>query len=396
MRIALIADTFPPLRTSGAVQLRDLARQIGRMGHEITVLVSSPDLACPWELEKFDTFSVLRLRAPRTKGVGYARRTINEFLMPFAMLRNLKSSPIALEEWDGIVWYSPTVFLGPIVASLKKKNACRSYLIVRDIFPEWAVDMGLMGRGIPYSFFKIIAKYQYSLADVIGIQTQGNEVYFQKWLKRRDRRLEVLNNWIAKSPQSACSIDLSQSALRDRFLFVYAGNMGVAQGMDSLLRLAESLRDRADIGFVFVGRGSESTRLRDEAKRLELANVLFYDEIDAEEIPGLYSQCKAGLLALDQKHKSHNIPGKFLPYMQAGLPVLSVINPGNDLVELIRVERVGCVITETSADQVSGLALELIDKVRGDKGISSRCKSLAENLFSVDVAAEQVISGLQR
>jgi len=395
MRIALIADTFPPLRTSGAVQLRDLARQIGNLGHEITVLVSSPDLDSPWELEKFDTFSVLRLRTPRAKGLGYVRRTMNEFLMPFAMLRNLKSSPIALEEWDGIVWYSPTIFLGPIVASLKKKNACRSYLIVRDIFPEWAVDMGLMGRGMPYWFFKLIAKYQYGLADVIGIQTQGNEVYFQEWLKRRGGRLEVLNNWIAKSPESACSIDLSQSALGDRFLFVYAGNMGVAQGMGSLLRLAESLREREDIGFIFVGRGSESARLRNEAKQLALPNVLFYDEIDAEEIPRLYSQCQVGLLALDQKHKSHNIPGKFLPYMQAGLPVLATINPGNDLVELIRRESVGCVITETSPEQISDLALELIDKTRDDKEIAGRCKALAERLFSADAAAEQVVSGLQ-
>ncbi|MDG1026307.1 MAG: glycosyltransferase [Gammaproteobacteria bacterium] len=204
-----------------------------------------------------------------------------------------------------------------------------------------------------------------------------------------------MNNWIAKSPESACSIHISQSALRDRFLFVYAGNMGVAQGMDSLLRLAESLREREDIGFVFVGRGSESARLRNEAKQLALPNVLVYDEIDAEEIPRLYSQCQVGLLALDQKHKSHNILGKFLPYMQAGLPVLALINTGNDLLELIRRERVGCVITETSPEKISDLALELIDKSRYDKEIAARCKALAERLFSADLAAELVISGLQ-
>lgn len=395
MRIALIADTFPPLRTSGAVQLRDLASQIGMMGHDITVLVSSPDLPSPWEFEQLEFFSVLRLRTPRSKNVGYVRRTIAEFLMPFAMNRNLGRSPITRSEWDGIVWYSPTIFLGPIVKSLTKKSTCRSYLIIRDIFPEWAVDMGLMGRGIPYRLFRMIAKYQYSLADVIGIQTLGNEVYFQEWLAKRSGRLEVLNNWIATPPERACSIDLAQSALRDRFLFVYAGNMGVAQGMGSLLRLAESLRDRKDIGFVFVGRGSESARLRSEAEELDLPNVLFYDEIDAEEIPGLYSQCQAGLLALDQKHKSHNIPGKFLPYMQAGLPVLAVINPGNDLVDLINVERVGCVTTETSVERISELALELIDKKRLDKEISKRCRALTEKLFSAEVAAEQIISGLQ-
>jgi len=64
--------------------------------------------------------------------------------------------------------------------------------------------------------------------------------------------------------------------------------------------------------------------------------VLFYDEIDPDEIPGLYAQCHVGIVALDPRHKTHNIPGKFLSYMQSGLPVLASINPGNDLVELIQ------------------------------------------------------------
>ncbi len=90
MRIALIADTFPPLRTSGAVQLRDLAREFVRQGHELTVLLPAPGLAQPWGLEDFEGARVLRLRAPRTKDIGYVRRTIGEFMMPFAMYRNLK------------------------------------------------------------------------------------------------------------------------------------------------------------------------------------------------------------------------------------------------------------------------------------------------------------------
>ena len=92
MRIALIADTFPPLRTSGAVQLRDLAREFVRQGHELTVLLPSSEIASQWAMEDYDGARVIRLKAPKTKDIGYVRRTIGEFLMPFAMLRNLRRS----------------------------------------------------------------------------------------------------------------------------------------------------------------------------------------------------------------------------------------------------------------------------------------------------------------
>ena len=70
MRIALIADTFPPLRTSGAVQLRDLSREFARQGHQLTVLLPASDLDRDWELQNADGVEVLRLRAPRTKDIG--------------------------------------------------------------------------------------------------------------------------------------------------------------------------------------------------------------------------------------------------------------------------------------------------------------------------------------
>lgn len=395
MRIALVADAFPPMRTSGAVQLRDLVRQFAVSGHAVTVFVSAPELNQPWLLEDFDSFKVLRLRTPKTKDIGYIRRTINEFRMPYAMLKNLKTSPVGSEQWEGIIWYSPSIFFGPLVSVLKQKSGCRSYLIIRDIFPEWAADMGLMSRGIPYKFFKAIANYQYSLADVIGIQSQGNDKYFKDWIKGAGRRLEVLNNWIGEPATRACSIQISETVLRGRTIFVYAGNMGVAQGMDVLLNLADSLRHKSEVGFVFVGRGSESARLKREAAARNLSNTLFFDEIDPDEIPALYAQCHVGLLALDQKHKSHIIPGKFLTYMQAGLPVLAVVNSGNDLSELIRDERVGVSIDETSVEKVSDLALELINSVETNKDFADRCKALAKKMFSAEIAVNQIVEALR-
>ncbi|WP_296913137.1 glycosyltransferase family 4 protein [Polaromonas sp.] len=394
LRLALIADVFPPLRSSGAVQLRDLSHELVRQGHKLTVMIPASDIGQPWQLEDMNGVEVLRLKAPRTKDMGYVRRTLSELLMPFAMLRSLGKSPLAGVRWDGVVWYSPTIFLGPMANSLKKASACRSYLIIRDIFPEWAVDMGLLGRGLPYRFFKAIERYQYSVANVIGVQTPANLPYFSKAGLKPGQQVEVLQNWLAHAANTGCSISVANSALAGRTIFVYAGNMGVAQGMGILIDLAERLRSRDDIGFLFVGRGSDAKILREEAIRRGLGNVVFYDEIEPEEIPGLYAQCHAGIVALDPRHKTHNVPGKFLTYMQAGLPVLASINPGNDLIQMIERERVGRVCTDQSVASLEALVGRLVDEIKADSGLPERCKALSARLFAPEAVVRQITSAL--
>jgi glycosyltransferase involved in cell wall biosynthesis len=394
-RIALIADVFPPLRSSGAVQLRDLAREMARQGYDVTVMVAAPGLSEPWRCELWNGMRLLRLRTPQTKDVSYARRTMAECLMAFAMIRNLKKSRIGAEKFDAVVWYSPSIFLGPVVNWVKKRSQCPSYLIIRDIFPEWAVDMGLMGRGVPYRFFKAVANYQYSVADVIGVQTSGNLSYFDG-ADPKTQRIEVLHNWLADAPGVGCSINVNSSALKGRKVLVYAGNMGIAQGMDVLLQLAERLKERSDIGFLFVGRGSDAKRLREEAKAKELDNVVFHDEIDPDEIPGLYAQCHVGLVALDPRHKTHNIPGKFLSYMQAGLPVLASINEGNDLAQLIAKKQVGASCTDHSAESLALRAEQLLLQLEEDAGLKSRCKKLSAEMFSSEAAVRQINAAIQQ
>jgi len=394
MRLALIADTFPPFRTSGAVQVRDLSLEFARQGHALTVLLPSPAQEDPWVMEEFDGVQVLRLKAPRTKDIGYVRRTLGELVMPFAMLRQFWKSPLSSKQWDGVIWYAPSIFHGPLAVALKKRNGCKGYLIIRDIFPEWAVDMKLMGRGLPYRFFDAVARYQYSVADVIGVQSPGNLRYFDAWQQKPNRKLEVLQNWLAPAPPARCSIRIDETALAGRKVFVYAGNMGVAQGMDILLELTARLQYRTDVGFLFVGRGSEVERLKAVVKKQDLSNVLFFDEIETDQIPALYAQCSAGIVALDPRHQSHNIPGKFLTYMQSGLPVLANINAGNDLAQMIRDEQVGEVCERNNLDELVVSTDRLLLRVDSEAELSGRCRDFFEREFSVERVVRQIVSAL--
>ena len=337
---------------------------------------------------------VLRLKSTQTKDIGYIRRAINEFIMPFIMYRNFQISPIANYKWDGVIWYSPSIFHGPFVRKLKKKSDCKGYLIVRDIFPQWLVDLELIKIGLAYKILNAVADYQYSIADIIGVQTAGNLAYFDKWKKKYSRDVDVLQNWLDKPQRLKCSIRINKTAFAGRKIFVYAGNMGAAQDAGILIELAKNLIDRRDIGFLIVGRGSDFVKLKSSARIQKLKNLIFLDEIDPDEIPDLYSQCHIGLVILNSKHKSHNIPGKFLTYIRSGLPVLASINKGNDLANIISMERVGMACESNNIDDLSRLALVLLDDIRKDSNYPQRCKKLFEEKFSVKSAVEQITKGL--
>ena len=90
-------------------------------------------------------------------------------------------------------------------------------MILRDIFPEWANDLGLMKKGIVYYLFKLVAKYQYSVANTIGIQTESNKEYFLEWLnKNKNRKLEVLNNWLAEPIIQKSSVQIKNTVLNNK------------------------------------------------------------------------------------------------------------------------------------------------------------------------------------
>ena len=108
----------------------------------------------------------------------------------------------------------------------------------------------------------------------------------------------------------------------------------------------------------------------------------------------MYAQCHVGIVALDPRHKTHNIPGKFLSYMQSSLPVLASINPGNDLADLIIREGVGRVCTDHSVDTLERLVGELTDEIGLAKNVSARCRDLSVKLFSPEASVKQIVAAL--
>jgi len=386
VRLLLVVDVFPPTRTSAAVQMRDLAATLGRMGHRCTVITPDHRGSQAIELQEGELFSVLRIRSAPLKRINLIRRAFNEILLSARMWAGYRKSTVALEPVDGVVFYSPSIFFGRFVAKLKAHHGCRAYLILRDVFPDWAADLGVMSRGPHYWVFKAFAQYQYSVADRIGIEAPSNRRYFNA----RDARVEILPNWIELGTGSVQEAELPL-ALAGKKVLVYAGNMGIAQDMDNLLRLARGLLPRKDCAILFVGDGSERPRMEAEAKRQSLTNVVFHAEVDPSLLRGMTRRCYLGLISLDRRLRSHNVPGKLLSYLEASLPVIASINPGSDLRSIVEDASAGVTLANSDDGALLQATTALLDDEQRRQRMSAAALALCRERFSSDAAARQVV-----
>ena len=175
------------------------------------------------------------------KNIGKIRRTINEMLLPLEVLgywffnREIRKTEL-------IVTYSPTIFWGMAIKVMKCCHKAKNYLILRDIFPQWAVDSGIIGKYSPITLlFRLFERINYSAADIIGVQSPGGRLYFQNtpYLKK----VKVLYNWVELAPSNNQTLGIREKYhWNDKVLFFYGGNMGLAQDMDNLPSLPWGLR----------------------------------------------------------------------------------------------------------------------------------------------------------
>ena len=381
------------MKTSCAVQMSHLAKEFSDNGHTVTVITPTSDILVNSDFYEHDGYNIFKFRSLKIANIGFIRRAINEFLLPIFFLASYIINPIRKKDFNYIIWYSPSIFFAPITWFLKKKFNSKTYLILRDIFPEWTVDLGLMKKGLIYKFFKFFAAAQYRVADKIGIQSKSNYITIKDYVSKE--KVEVLNNWVTDISDSYNTISKIESFKNYKGKkIIYLGNMGVAQDMDSLVGLAEYFQLNHFHGvFLFVGRGTEVNRIKEYVKQKNIKNAFFCDEIHPNDVPSLLKICSVGLLALDPRHNTHNIPGKFISYIQSGLPIIARINPNSDLEELIKNNEIGLVYSDSDLNKFAEKVNAMLENNQALELQSFNSRKLYEAEFTTKSAYLQLIEG---
>lgn len=394
MRILILVDCYFPSTKSSAKLVNDLAVELRRRGHEPVVLTPSDSIDGISQVRVEDGITVVRVRTGRIKGASKLQRGVREARLSSTLWRGagryLRENPCGL-----VLFYSPTIFFGPLVSRLKKLWHCPSYMILRDIFPDWALDAGVLRRGLIYRYFSSVAADGYRAADVIAVQSPSNRAHFVRNFPNEPFRIEVLLNWTAPVDGNLRETDWRRRlGLAGKTVFFYGGNIGVAQDMDNLMRLAAKFQLDPGVAFLFVGEGSEVPRLQKFIASRAISNVQILPSVPQTEYLAMVSEFDVGLITLDARLTSHNVPGKLMSYLNWGLPVLASINPGNDLFALLESSGAGFCTRNGDDQALFRLASTMAADADLRATMSRNARLLLDEKFSVAKAVDSIFRHL--
>jgi glycosyltransferase involved in cell wall biosynthesis len=238
--------------------------------------------------------------------------------------------------YDLVVYAAPPVTFSGLVKGLKRQQPwVKSYLILKDIFPQNARDLGIIRNPLVYAYFKRQERRLYAASDVIGCMSPANVAFLRQHSPEiPPARLEVLPNTRTPGPDEGLRppgpLRRKHGIPEQAVVALYGGNMGVPQGLDFLLEAMEANRDRADLHFLLVGRGTERQRLAGIIAAKGLTNVTQIAHLPRMEYEALARECDIGLVCLDRRFTIPNFPSRVLSYFEIRMPVLAALDRATD------------------------------------------------------------------
>lgn len=317
----------------------DLMRKFREEGHNVYIVTPTERRdgrkTCLIEEKGVKILSVRTLNVQKTnvieKGIG---QVSIEFLYKRAIKKYFKSI-----NFDLILYSTPPITFPKVIEYAKKANpSAKSYLLLKDIFPQNAVDMRMLSKsgvkGILYKFFRAKEKKLYALSDFIGCMSPANVRYVLK------HNPEISTDRVEVAPNSLELVDaekdVDKSVLAkyhiptDKPIFIYGGNLGVPQGIPFLIQCLEANADRKDCHFVVVGNGTYYQKLADWYQARQPKAVTVMKGLPKEDYDYLVQACQVGLIFLDYRFTIPNFPSRLLSYLEYRMPVISCTDPNCD------------------------------------------------------------------
>ncbi len=390
MKILLVVDDYMPHSIKVAAKMmHELACEMVKQGHQVSVLTPKSRQTEKLKISFLDGVEVVNFKSGEIKNISKVKRAINETLLSFYAWRYSKEYFLQ-NKFDYIVYYSPTIFFGLLVKKLKKLWGVKAYLVLRDFFPQWVIDNDILKENsIITKYFKFFERINYDAADTIGVMSQKNLEWFNGYYKS-DKTIEILYNWANIVPvKNEDNRYRKKLGLEDKVVYFYGGNLGHAQDMMNLVRLAKNMRSEENAHFIFVGAGDEYELIKESIKKEKLKNITLLPSVDQSEYKQMLAEFDVGLFTLNKYHQTHNFPGKLLGYMVQSLPIIGSVNPDNDLKDLINKNNAGYIYVNGEDRLLYEAAKKLMDKeVRSY--ISENAKALMKDYFSVEKAVKQI------
>lgn len=396
MRILLVSDAYPPEIGSGAKLMAELAGELALRGHSVTVLTGWPSykLAQSHRADQFaermveGKVQVLRTQTLPLHNSNFITRGFAQLFAPYQFWRVLKKHEP--RPFDAVLVYTPPLPLASVGAWAKREGA-RFVLNVQDIFPQNAIDLGILNNPLAIALFRWIERRAYAGADTITAHSEGNRELLIAANPSIASKLIVLHNWVdMEVPAQAAKDFRKEFGLEGKFVAVYGGVTGPAQGLEVILDVAGRVRDLSDLVFLIVGEGTEKAKLEARARQEGLTNVLFKPFVAQDLYPSLLLSSDIGFLTLSPKMKTPVVPGKILGYMAMSLPVLAIVNRESDAHGIIWDAKCGFACNSDDLDDAEKLTRSLYAQRDKLAAMGARGRGYAVANFSKPFIADSI------
>lgn len=374
----------------------DLLRYFRDQGHDIW-LVSPRErsLGQPTGLRDVDGIHILGVRTLNLQKTNAIEKGIGQLLVEYQYKNAIRKHFNGIK-FDLILYSTPPItFPMAIKYARKSSTSAKTYLLLKDIFPQNAVDIGMMSKsglkGLLYRYFRRKEKELYRISDHIGCMSPANVRYVL------EHNPEVFAEKVELAPNSIQLVHpkpIDKENLRrklclpvDRPIFIYGGNLGKPQGIPSLIKCLDANAHRSDCHFVVIGNGTEYPKVKKWYEETKPSSVTLMERLPKADYDRLVASCDVGLIFLDHRFTIPNFPSRLLPYLENRMPIIAATDPNSDTGTIAEENGYGFWCESNSVEDFTSTI---------DKMLSSDIKAMGQKGYEFLLANYQVENTYER
>ena len=377
---------------------QDLLRKFKENGHDIYIVSPSErKQKSQTKLIQKEGYHLLKVWTFNIQKTNIIEKGVGTLSIEYQFLNAIKKH-LSGQKFDLILYSTPPVTFNKVISFLKKKNNALSYLLLKDIFPQNAVDLGMMKKNsVIYNLFRRKEKKLYELSDYIGCMSQANVDYvLQHNANIAPGKFEINPNSI--SPIVIQQTEEEKKLIRKQFsipensiVFIYGGNLGKPQGVDFLLEVLEEWKGSKEAYFLIIGSGTEFPKIDAWVNLNKPENIVLKSSLPKNDYDNLIRSCDVGLIFLDKRFTIPNFPSRLLSYLENKLPVVAVTDVNTDIGNILEKAGAGFFVSAGNVNLFSSAVQQFIDNPRIIETMGENGYQLLLKDYTVDVSYNKII-----
>ena len=314
----------------------DLLREFVKNGHNLFIVKPSERRhKKKTQLIQRNDYTILSVKTFNIQKANIVEKGIGTIAIEYQFLNAIRRY-FKKVNFDLVLYSTPPITFGKVIKEVKKRHKASSYLLLKDIFPQNAVDLGMFSKNsLIYRYFKNKEKELYNISDYIGCMSPANVQYVLMHNDIDNNKVELCPNAIEVSV-SQNEVDkekiLKQYSLPlEGKIFIYGGNLGKPQGLNFLLKILETNKNKKDRYFLIVGSGTEFNKIESWFSIHQPFNAKLIQQLPQLDYENLVSVSDVGLIFLDHRFTIPNYPSRLLSYLEKKIPVLMATDKNTDI-----------------------------------------------------------------